>query len=70
MKKIVRYNIRNHEIEHEYEIREGEKVIQLENAIYIVTENELNQYLNGEIEPFEFNDAPYELEKNELFIIC
>lgn len=68
MRNIIRYNMKNKKVEHEYKVRKDEHVVQIENAIYIVSENELNQYLKGELEPFEFDDAPYELEENEIFI--
>ena len=68
MKSIIRYNIKTKEVEHEYEVREGEKIVYIENTLYIVTEEELKKYINGEIETFEFDDAAYELEENEIFI--
>ena len=61
-------NIKTKEIEHEYKVRNDEKIVYIENTLYIVTDDELKKYVSGEIENFEFDDAAYELEENEIFI--
>lgn len=69
MKQIIRYNTKDKEIINEYMLfNSNEKVIQINNAIYIVTTEEFNKYINGEIEPFEFDEPSFELEENEIFI--
>ena len=40
-----------------------------DGTLYIVTSKELERYERGEIEDYEFDDAPYCLEKDEIFIM-
>ena len=68
MKQIIRYNTKDKEIINEYMVLNNEKVIQINNTIYIATREEFNKYINGEIEPFEFDEPAFELEENEIFI--
>lgn len=69
MKKIIRIDKANNEIIKEYEIRDYENVIYVEGKIFIVSTKEYNKYIEGEIETYDFDDAPYETEGNEILVI-
>ena len=58
---IKRINKNTGEVLNQYNLHVNEKIIYIENTIYIVTNEEYDKYILGQIEPFEFNDAPYEL---------
>ena len=68
MKSLIRYNIKEKFIIKSYPIYEDEIIVQIDNAIYVITQKEFEKYINGEIEVFEFNEPSFELEENEMFI--
>ena len=66
---ILRKNIKTGEVINEYELRSNEIAFMQDGTLYIVTPDELERYERGEIEDYEFDDAPYCLEKDEIFIM-
>lgn len=66
---ILRKNIKTGEVINEYELRSNEIAFMQDGTLYIVTPDELERYECEEIEDYEFDDAPYCLEKDEIFIM-